>query len=76
MNGRILALRVAGVACLIVNLAIGMWFASTEATMATRVLVMALLAALIVLGFFLLARAARLRARQLGRLPARGARTD
>ena len=63
-TARIVALRLVGIACLIANLAIGLWFASTEAPMAVRGLVMALLAALIVLGFVLLATASRLRAAQ------------
>jgi FtsH-binding integral membrane protein len=61
-GARIVALRIAGIGCLIANLAIGLWFASTEAPMAVRVLVMALLAVLIVVGFVLLATASRLRA--------------
>ena len=76
LTARIVVLRVLGIACLIANLAIGMWFASTEASMGAKVLAMAVLAALVVLGFALLASAARLRARRLGPLPARGARPE
>ena len=61
-TARIVVLRVVGIGCLVANLAIGLWFASTEAPMAVRALVMALLAVLIVVGFVLLATASRLRA--------------
>lgn len=61
-------LRVIGIVCLVSNLGIGIWFASTDASMTQRVFMMGLLGLLVTVGLLCLATASQLtmRARRAG----------
>ena len=53
-----------GIACLLSNIGIGIWFASTDASMTTRVFMMGLLGVLVAVGLLCLATASQLTQRE------------
>ena len=53
-------LRVLGIACLLSNIGIGIWFASTDASMTQRVVMMGLLGLLVAAGLLCLATASQM----------------
>lgn len=57
-------LRVIGIACLLSNIGIGIWFASTDASMTQRVFMMGLLGLLVAAGLLCLATASQMTMRQ------------
>lgn len=57
-------LRAIGIVCLLSNLGIGIWFASTDASMTQRVFMMGLLGLLVAVGLLCLATASQLTMRE------------